>query len=66
MKNFREMNIWIQIAIGLLIFGTLFPLMSGDGGAAAEGMISGLGVLIIVLIIVGILRLMKSLVGNKN
>ena len=53
------MKFWIYLAIFFLVIGTLFPALRGDGSGAAEGMISGLGVLVIVLIVAALVWLMR-------
>jgi hypothetical protein len=55
------MRLWIYAAVCLLLFGTLFPILHGDGAGAAEGMIRGGGALIVVLLVSGLIWLVKLL-----
>lgn len=60
------MKFWIYAAVCLLVIGTIFPILRGDGAGAAEGMIGGGGVLIVVLVVSGLIRLMKLLFKPKR
>lgn len=60
------MRLLIYAAVGLLIIGTIFPLLRGDGAGAAKGMIGGVGVLIIVLSIWGAILAGKYIFKIKS
>jgi hypothetical protein len=53
------MKFWIYGATCLLILGTIFPILRGDGAGAAKGMIGGFGALVLVLMIAGVVWLVK-------
>ena len=55
---------WVYAAICFLVIGALFPTLNGDGGRAGEGLIRGVGVLVVVLIFFGIVRMVKFLYGK--
>lgn len=60
------MKFWIYAAVCFLIIGTLFPILRGDGAGAAEGMIGGVGVLIIVLLIAGLVWIVRLPFKSKK
>lgn len=53
------MKLWIYVAVCLLVFGALFPILRGDGAGAAEGIIRGLGGLAIVLVVAALVWLVR-------
>lgn len=60
------MKFWIYAAVCFLVLGTLFPILLGDGAGAAEGMIGGGGVLIVVLVVSGLIWLVKLPFKSKR
>ncbi|MEH6726130.1 MAG: hypothetical protein V7703_08215 [Hyphomicrobiales bacterium] len=60
------MNIWIFVAVGMIVFGTFGGILRGDGEAVARATIGGGGALIVVLIVSGIIKLIKYTFSKTN
>lgn len=58
-QKVTTLKFWIYLAVCFLVIGTLFPILRGDGAGAAEGMIGGLGVLVVVLIVAALVWLVR-------
>lgn len=60
------MKFWIYVAVIFVIIGTIFPMLRGDGAGAAEGMIGGVGALIVVLFISGLIWIVRLPFKSKK
>lgn len=60
------MKVWIYAALCLGIFGAIGHLTKGDGEAAAESMMTGLGLVVVVVVVGSIIAGFKLLTSKRK